>query len=356
MRVLFVAGRELSYARNEVLLNAFSRFASVDVVADLAPSRSLLMASARIALNTLSCLRSQRYDLHFVGFYGYLILQALQLTDVRTVLFDAFVSNYDTLCFDRKRFSSKSLAGRLAFLLDRDSCQRADRVLLDTAEHVDYFVETFRLPRTKFDVLPVGCNEAVYFPRPQKPAEDGVLSVLAYSTYMPLHGMDVIVQAAALLRDAPIRFRLIGRGMEYPRVRALAATLGLENLCFVPPVPAIQLAHEIGAADICLGGHFGAGGKSLRVIPGKIYQMMAMRKAVIAADSPANQALLEQGVSALMTPPADPQALADAILALAQAPDLRRDLALHARAAYDQRSSERVITARLRKIADDMVA
>ena len=354
--MLFVVGRELSYARNEVLLNAFSRFAAVDVVADFAPSRSLLMASARIALRTLRRLSGQRYDLYFVGFYGYLILQALRIADIRPVLFDAFVSNYDTLCFDRKRFSSRSLAGRLAFLLDQDSCQRADQVLLDTGEHVNYFVETFRLPRTKFDVLPVGCNEAIYFPRLQKPAADGVVSVLAYSTYMPLHGMDVIVEAAAQLREAPIRFRLIGRGMEYARVRALATTLGLENISFVAPVPAVQLAHEIGAADICLGGHFGAGGKSLRVIPGKIYQMMAMRKAVIAADSPANQTLLEQGVSAMMTPPADPQALAGAILTLAQTPELRRDLALHVRAAYDQRCSERVITARLHKIADDMVA
>ncbi len=354
MRVLFLTGREITYARNEVLLRAFQRFGAVDVIAAEKQPASLLTNSLRIATAALPRLLAGSYDLVFIGFYGHLILRLLSGLIRQPLLFDAFVSTYDTLSFDRQQFTPNSLSGKTAFWLDRSTCRRADHVLLDTEQHIDYFVETFGLSRAKFTALPVGCSEAIYHPQP-KPLDAqafpaGRALVLSYTTFLPLHGMETVLHAAARLPAAPIHFQLIGAGPLLPAMQSLAATLGLSNLTFAPPVPPAELARALAAADICLGGHFGKSDKAGRVVPGKIYQMLAMAKAVIAGDTPANRALLTPGEQALLVDPSDPQALAAAILTLHDDPALRIRLAAQGHQLYQAACSEAVITQRLQAV------
>ena len=210
MRVLFLAGRERTYARNEVLVRALRRFAAVDVIAPAAEPRSQWLASAQVAARALPQLRGG-YDLVVVGFYGHVIVQLLRRFWRGPLLFDAFVSTYDTLCFDRRVYAPDSPPGRLAFWLDRSSCAAASHVLLDTQHHVRYFVATFGLPAEHFTALPVGCSEEIYAFQPLPPP-GACVQVLSYATFLPLHGIETTLQAAALLRDAPVRLRLIGSG------------------------------------------------------------------------------------------------------------------------------------------------
>ncbi len=311
------------------------------------------MRSLRILMRLLPRLARQ-YDLAFVGFYGYLLMLPVGALSRRPILFDAFVSNYDTLCFDRARFLPNSLPGHLAFWLDRTTCQRADRVLLDTTLHADYFAKTFGLPPSKFHVLPVGCNEDLFHPHPLSVSPDGMTRVLYYSSYLPLHGVETVVHAATLLQsESRIHFRLIGHGQEYTAVRELAADL--KNVTFVPPCPLDALPAEIASADICLGGHWGRSAKGGRVVPGKVYQMLAMARPVIAADTAANQTLLSHQVTAYLCPPNEPEALAAAILRLHNDVELRNYLAANGRNLYATRCSEAVITERLGVLVHEMI-
>ena len=128
MRVLFVVGREIDYTRNQVLLRAFQHIATVDVVAADRPVRSNLTNSLWQSLRASIYLTCQRYDLVYVGFYGFLILWLLQpwlffyKYQKRPVLFDAFVSNFDTLCLDRQVVRPNSLVAQLIHWFDRASC------------------------------------------------------------------------------------------------------------------------------------------------------------------------------------------------------------------------------------------
>lgn len=348
MRVLFLVGRELSYPRNQVLLDAFRHFAQVDVVAGETRPKSLIANSMNVAARGASMLARRSYDLVFVGFYGHLIVRALAPLVRAPLLFDAFLSTYDTLCFDRRLYTPTSPVGRMAFRLDQSTAHRAAHVLLDTPQHVDYFVETFDLPPEKFTAIPVGCSDAIYTPQPYIPPAQGPLRVLSYSSYLPLHGIDVVLHAAALLRTRadvpPLRFRLIGDGLLHREMRTLAAELALDNVEFAPPVSQPQLAQEIAAADICLGGHFHHSCKAGRVVPGKIFQMLAVGRPIIAADTPANRTLLADGATALMTPPSAPVALADAVHKLAGDAALRTELARNGRHRYVACCSQPVIT------------
>ena len=117
-----------------------------------------------------------------------------------------------------------------------------------------------------------------------------------------------------------------------------------------PFTPLESLRDEIARADICLGGHFGASDKAGRVVPGKVYQILAMARPLIASDSPANRGVLTHNVSAHLRPPGNPPAPAAAILTLHQIPTHRAQLAQAGRAVYSAQCSEAVITAHLRKI------
>lgn len=352
MRVLFVTGREITYPRNDVLLRAFGRFAEVTSIAPRT-RQPLLLASMQGTARALRHLARRDYDLVFVGFYGHLLALPLGWLSGRPLLFDAFVSTYDTLCYDRRRFSSKSVVGGLARMLDRASCHIANTVLLDTRQHELYFAEVLRVPASKLTSLPVGCNEDLFYPRP--PTCNAPTRVLYYCSYMPLHGVDTVLRAAASLRGAPLRFRLVGSGQEYGNARSLAERLSLDNVEFLPDVPLVDLPREIAAADICLGGHFGQTGKAGRVIPGKIYQILAMARPLIAAETPANRELLTHGEDSYLSPPGAPDALAHAILEISKDPLLRRYLGANGRKLYEERCSEEIITQTLRQIAQSML-
>jgi len=352
MSILYLAGRELSYARNDVMRRALQQSNLVEVCGDDHPG-SLLSRTVRVWQQALPrLLRREAYDLVYVGFYGHLLMLLVgPLARSRRVpiLFDAFVSTYDTLCFDRQRFAPNSLGGRAAFHLDRVACQAADQILLDTALHIDYFVETFGLPRAQFYAVPVGCNETLFAPQPTTPIQAG--RILYYSTYQPLHGVETVVRAAAQLpaRDG-WHFRLIGEGQTYAQAHALAERWQLSHVEFVPSVPLTQLPHEIATAEICLGGHFGPGSKAGRTVPGKIYQMLAMARPIIATETPANLALLTHRQTAWLCPPASPEALAEALTQLRADAELRTHLAAHARQLFLERCSEAVITAQVSSI------
>jgi glycosyltransferase involved in cell wall biosynthesis len=355
LRVLFTCGREPSYTRNEVILRALRARYAVTEVTDRRLG-SLTARSLRVLPRLIPQLRRDDYDLVFVGFYGYLLMPWVHRLARCPIVFDAFVSNYDTLCFDRERFCPQSVAGRLAFWLDQSACNAADRVLLDTASHKAYFAETFDLPPGRLAHLYVGCNEDMFFPQPM-PRLDGEFRVLYYSSYLPLHGVEHIVTAAGLLKDRKwLRFRLIGKGMNYAYVRRLAEQSGVPNVEFLPPVPYTQLPAEIAAADLCLGGPFGDTPKARRVIPGKTFQFLAMARPVIAADTPGNRELLSHKQSAYLVPSANAEALATAIASLQDDAAQREAIATGGYECCQRRCSEVVIRASLYKILEEEIS
>ena len=354
MRVLFICGREVDYTRNQVLLRALRRISQVDAVVETGITKSLIYRSARLSLRSFPKLITKRYDLVFVGFYGHLLMIPAGLLSKRPILFDAFVSTYDTLTSDRRQFSPGSLMGRMAMLLDRSACHLADKVLLDTPTHEQYFSSVLGVPQNKLFSLPVSCNEDIFYPRTSSPYNKNT-QVLGYSTYLPMHGMQTIILAADILKNEPIQFKLIGQGPLYNSVVDKANDMGLKNVTFSPPIALDELADEISGADICLGGHFGVSDKANRVVPGKIYQMLAMRKPVIAADTAANKELLKHGVSTYFCPAGNPEALADAILCLHRDRGLREQISNGGRETYEKYCSEAVVTEKLGKLIVEMI-
>jgi len=160
----------------------------------------------------------------------------------------------------------------------------------------------------------------------------GPLRVVFYGLYTPLQGTPVIGAALNLITGAPIEVTMIGGGQDAAAARAAAAANAAVR--WVDWVPAAQLPALVAAHDVCLG-IFGTGDKALRVVPNKVFQGAAAGCAIITSDTaPQRRAL---GPAAVLVPPGDPRALADALLRLAA--DRAQLASLRGQAA--QRAAER---------------
>jgi glycosyltransferase involved in cell wall biosynthesis len=322
MKVLFISGREPAYVRNMVLIRALE-MKGIEVIQCSSSARNYPL---RYISSVLRFLRERDYDLVLAGFFGQPLVPVIKRITDKPVILDAFISGYDTMCFDRKRFRPDSYLGRFFYWMDKRACELADMVICDTNAHIDYFSEQFSIDRRKFARVFVGAEDDIFYPR-NVINGNGHFNVLYYGTYLPIHGIEYIVRAAKLLeKHREIDFKIIGTGMTRRAVRTEANRLKIRNIEFVDWVPYHQLPQEIAKADLCLGGHFAGSQKAARVIASKTFQMVATGKPVIVGDNSANRELFQHREDAYFSAMADANALAEAILELKEDDGLREKI------------------------------
>jgi len=132
----------------------------------------------------------------------------------------------------------------------------------------------------------------------------------------------------------------------------MAKRKGLSNVDFLGWVSLSQLPTLIAQASLCLGGHFSDNPKARRVIATKTYQFLAMAKPTIVGDNPANRELFTHGREVYLCPPADGEALAQAIVELGEDEALRREIARGGYLLFKRRCGTEVIARQLQKIIE----
>ena len=253
------------------------------------------------------------------------------------LVIDAFLSLYDTEVNDRKRFSRLHPYAWMLWIFDWFCGKLSDAMLLDTEEHKAYFVRHFGASPEKILVLPVGCRTDLFVPLPA-PSHSG-FRIEFHGTFIPLQGIDVILDAAKILQDQHIddvTFEFIGRGQTYEVMRARADRHALRNVTFTGTQPMDAIPAKIAGADICLG-ILGTTKKADRVIPNKAYEVLACGKPLLTGDTTAARRVLEHGKNAYLSTPGDPHALAAAIRTLKADPALRERLGKNGRALTEKK-------------------
>ena len=285
------------------------------------------------------------FDVVLVGYPGHFdVPHARRVAGKRPLVFNPLISLHDTLVGDRSRFREGLFTARILWIVDRRALRVADLVVADTEANADFLAELGDLPRSRVRVCLVGAEDRLFHAgwRPDEP-----FRVLFVGKLIPLHGVETILAAA---REAPeIAFRLVGSGQ-------LESLLGARppNLEHVPWIEYEHLPGEIQRAG-CSLGIFGASGKAQRVIPNKAFQAIACAAPLVTADTPAARELLVDEESALLIPPGDPKALAQAVRRLAADPELSRRIAAGGRSAYEQEASEAVLGVRWRAIIERLL-
>jgi glycosyltransferase involved in cell wall biosynthesis len=220
----------------------------------------------------------------------------------RRLIFDPLVSRYETRVLDRGDAEEGSAQARHNWNIDRVTMRMADMVLADTESHAAFYVREFDAAAEKVKTLYLGYDDSVFGKLPER-GRDGLFNVLFYGSFLPLHGTDVIVEAARLL-DEGFRFRIVGTGQTMEEFRRKAEKIEGGRLELSGNVPERDLPGLIAEADAVLGV-FGTTPKTAMVIPNKVYQAMACGRPVVTADTPAVREIFVPGEHLLCVPPGD---------------------------------------------------
>jgi len=273
-------------------------------------------------------LEDKKFDLVLVAFPGHTVVWLARILFGRKLIFDAHISLYDSNVFDRKIYPKFSFGAIKDWFLDWSSCSLAQKVLLDTYEHVSYFVDEFHISRSKFIRVLVGADNTVFYPRKKQINTKGEFTVHFHGTFIPLQGISYIVEAANELRDKTnIKFVIVGAGGElFEQTKAKVSELKLNNIIFTGRVPYKEVPSYIAKSNVCLG-IFGNTPKARRVIPNKAYECVAMGIPTITAETAAIKELFTNKKDMLFCEIANGKDLAQKILFLKNNPAETEEIA-----------------------------
>jgi len=159
-------------------------------------------------------------------------------------------------------------------------------------------------------------------------------------TFSYWHGVGVLEQAIRSLLEAqpaggPLKFLLVGDGLLAAQLRnALDPYTRHGLVTFTGAVPHRSVRAYLDVADILVSPHVPMpGGSPFFGSPTKLFEYMAMGKAIAASALDQIADVLEHGRTALLVRPGDPGELVDAIQRLAADAQLRIELGRKAREA-----------------------
>ena len=318
LRVAIVGAYDPDYARNAIIRIGLERCGVEVVAAPSSPNastRQRVMSAIRAFPGLSDC------DIVIVPPFNQLLapfVWVLGLLFRQPVLLDYMIGLTDSR-LDRGR--PNDFRAWLFRQVDRFNLTRLT-TMTDTEAHRQVFACLLGGDIRKMHVLPVGARDNLIQAAPPLPPADSAFVVQYVGTYIPFHGMDIILQAAALLKAIPrIEFELIGRGQTYDATLALARDLGLDNVIFTPGFfHPPQLIDMLARGSVLLGV-FGPSEKTGYVVPNKVYEGLALGRAVITAESSALDEFFTSGEHLITVPAADPPALVAAIRYLADSPE-----------------------------------
>jgi glycosyltransferase involved in cell wall biosynthesis len=234
---------------------------------------------------------------------------------------------------------SNALFGAMARLAFR----QAGLITANSAELRDAVVGV-GADRAKFDMIVYGTD-----PDRMRPSRTGVdelrqslgvsaghIVVLAVGRMVPKKGFDVLLRAMAepTLRLRPVVAVLVGEGDEWAAWKALGRSLGIDDrVRWVGSVPSDRISVYYNAAEILAMPAVTEPVDGLNVC---VLDAMSCAKPVVGSNVAGNPLAIVEGVTGMIVPERSPAALATALAAVADDPDLRLRMGAAGRRRIDE--------------------
>jgi colanic acid biosynthesis glycosyl transferase WcaI len=147
-------------------------------------------------------------------------------------------------------------------------------------------------------------------------------------------GLEVMLGAAEAARDShpELLFLLVGDGAMKPKLQERARLQGLDNVLFLPILPAGLFNEMLAASDLCLVTQQKAVADI--VFPSKVLTLLSAGRPVVASLSEGSEVahVLREAQAGVRTEAEDPTALLDAIVKLQALPERRAAMGANGRA------------------------
>ena len=228
---------------------------------------------------------------------------------------------------------------RLCQAAENAACRDAD-VVVSMLPKVSGHLAAHGLDLRKLHIVPNGITPDEW---PQPGQEQGALAalrddvaatitqhraagrtVVGYAGSMGLpNALDVLLDAAALLRSEPLAFVLVGDGHERERLARRVADDGLANVSWLPPIPKAQIPALLAGFDIAYIGWQRVPIYRFGIAPNKLMDYMMAGCVVLHSVDAGNDPVAESGCG-LTVAPESPPAVADGLRRLAALPAAER--------------------------------
>lgn len=322
-KVLYLQVRNLDYPRN-FRIRAFFSNAGFEVTTQEAEKS--LGGVRNFVVNSARMLRwSGDWDVVVLSEFSlkYALVSALVARRARAVhIVDGFVGLYESEIEDRKKSTERSFRARVLRLIDLVALKSADIFIIDTEVRAAALRPLVKR-RGRVVSLPVGAP-AWAVPPASVRQPDGVLRVLYYGNYIPLHGVEYAIAAVERMgADEKVAMTLLGDAELGHRSLAHVSPHTRSRFTIVPPMPEADLKQIIDAHDVILG-IFGTSPKAATVIANKVWQGLASGKPVITRSSSALVEISDiVGPQLLQVQAADVDGIVDALRATGTGTGLR---------------------------------
>jgi len=210
-------------------------------------------------------------------------------------------------------------------VLQRAAYATAHRIVSNSAAVADHLVAS-GVPRERFVVIPNGVARSTF---PRRPVA-AVRRIAMVGTLRTVKGHDVLIDAAPALlaRHPDLHFDIIGGGPLLGALRERAETRNVAA-AFTFYGHREDVAERLAESDLVVMPSRSEG------LPNAILEAMAAGRPVVASAVGGIPEVVQDGVTGVLVPPADPAALARAIEALADDPRRADALGIAARAAAE---------------------
>jgi glycosyltransferase involved in cell wall biosynthesis len=287
------------------------------------------------AVRLARALRRHRPDLVYERSNLYLVAAALlapryrvpRITEVNAPFF-----------LERSRHGGLALPG-LARWTEEFAWRRADAVVAVTGVLAG-IVERAGVPRDRTHVMSNGIDATALAPGPASGSARDRLgwrdrTILGFTGYVrEWNGLDGAVDLLAAPGNESFALLVVGDGTARAAVEARAARLGVgDRLHFTGLVGRAEVPYWVGSFDIALQP-----AANPYASPLKLFEYMAMRRAIVAPDQPNIREVLQHETNALLFTPDDPRSFAAAVRRLALDSALRARLGHAAAGTIERRN------------------
>jgi glycosyltransferase involved in cell wall biosynthesis len=133
------------------------------------------------------------------------------------------------------------------WMLARFLYRNATRIVV-LARGVQQYLQRHGVEASRIVYVPNGADVGAF--RERNGASNGALRIVYAGAHGPANGLDVVVEAATLLRDDPsVQFLLVGDGPAKAALVQRAQTLGLTNVEFRDAVPKARIPEVLASCD-----------------------------------------------------------------------------------------------------------
>ena len=240
----------------------------------------------------------------------------------KKLIVEMYISLYDSFVRDRKVVKDGSKKAKALIKKDILALTKSNYIIHTTGHEINYWEKMIgiNIDKGKVFIAPI-CNDSTLVIN-RSFMQDGVLRICWWGTFIPLHGLDNIIQALKILKNTNLQFTCNLFGVDNTLFTTYKEKIKQNRLdSQVVLRKDLKFSNDslpeylVDNCDLALG-IFGNTDKASNVVPNKLIEALSMGIPTLTMNSPALREFFDPETD-LWTCEPSPESIAESILTIA---------------------------------------